>query len=152
MLRSSTLWQTQRGLIFYTLIGASGVALDFVLFLVLHNAADMHEVLATVISTTAGITNNFLLNAFLNFRTKDALLQRFVRFYAVGLLGLAMVAAILFVFSTVLGADPNIVKGLSLPLVLALQYTLNARWTFGERTPSGASPSVREAFGESRSP
>ena len=126
----SSIWRTQRGLLLYTVIGASGVALDFVLFVVLHNAADMHEVLATVISTTAGITNNFLLNAFLNFRRKDALLRRFVRFYAVGALGLAMVAALLFVFSTLLGADANIVKALSLPLVLLLQYTLNARWSF----------------------
>jgi putative flippase GtrA len=127
------LWEQHRTFVLYTVIGASGVALDLLLFLVLHNAFDVHEIVATAISTTAGITNNFILNAFFNFRRSDGLAGRFVRFYAVGLLGLAMVAALLFVFSTVLGVDPNIVKVLSLPLVLVLQYTLNARWSFGVR-------------------
>ncbi len=128
-----SLWRAQRNLLLYAAIGASGVALDLVLFLLLHNSAGMHELAANAISTTAGITNNFLLNAFFNFRRSDDLAGRFVRFYAVGLLGLAMVAVILLVFATWLGADANIVKALSLPLVLALQYTLNARWSFGDR-------------------
>ena len=127
------LWELHRTFILYALIGASGVTLDLVLFLVLHNALGMHEIAANAISVTAGITNNFVLNAFFNFRRSDDLGSRFVRFYAVGILGLLMVALLLLVFSTWLGVDPNIVKVVSLPLVLVLQYTLNARWSFGVR-------------------
>ena len=127
------LWELHRTFILYALIGVSGVTLDLVLFLVLHNALGMHEIAANAISVTAGITNNFVLNAFFNFRRSDDLATRFVRFYAVGILGLVMVAALLLVFTTWLGVDANIVKVLSLPLVLALQYTLNARWSFGVR-------------------
>jgi putative flippase GtrA len=127
---ASELWQRYRNFVLYQLIGVSGVLLDLVLFLVLYNVVGMHEQLATVISTSAGITNNFLLNSFLNFRKRDGLLHRFVRFYTVGLLGIGLVALLLVVFHTWLGIDANIVKVVSMPIVAVLQFSLNKRWSF----------------------
>lgn len=119
-----------RTFLLYAVIGCSGVTLDLVLFLLLYNGVGLHEQVSTAISTTAGITNNFLLNAVLNFRKRDDLLTRFVRFYTVGLMGVGLVAGLLFVFSTLLGVDPNLVKVASLPVVVALQYALNKKWSF----------------------
>ncbi len=101
------------------------------MFLVLYNVFGMHEQLATAISTTLGIVNNFLLNSFFNFRVQDGMLRRFLRFYAVGIMGIGITAALLAIFSTWLGADPNIVKMVALPVVVAFQFTTNRKWSFG---------------------
>lgn len=129
--RVDELWQRYRSFVLYQLIGVTGVLLDLVLFLVLYNVVGMHEQIATAISTSAGITNNFLLNSFLNFRKRDGMLRRFARFYSVGLLGIALVAALLLVFHTWLGVDANIVKVASMPVVAVVQFFLNKRWSFG---------------------
>ena len=124
------LWQRYRTFVVYQLIGVSGVLLDLVLFLVLYNVVGMDAQLATVISTSAGIVNNFLLNSFLNFRMRDGMLRRFVRFYSVGLLGIGLVALLLLVFDSWLGVDANIVKIASMPVVAIFQFFLNKKWSF----------------------
>ncbi|MGI8309376.1 MULTISPECIES: GtrA family protein [Saccharopolyspora] len=120
-----------RSLLRYALIGASGVLLDYLLFLLLFNAVGLHEQLANAISTTAGITNNFVLNTLFNFRKRDRILVRFLRFYAVGVAGIAWAFVLLQVFSGWLGIDPNLVKAGSLPVVLIFQYSINKKWSFG---------------------
>ncbi|MFI0465069.1 MULTISPECIES: GtrA family protein [Saccharopolyspora] len=120
-----------RSLLLYAVIGASGVLLDYLLFLLLFNAAGLHEQLANAISTTAGITNNFVLNTLFNFRKRDRIAVRFLRFYAVGVAGIALTFVLLQVFSGWLGIDPNLVKAGSLPVVLIFQYTINKKWSFG---------------------
>jgi len=124
------LWRRHRSFVLYQLIGASGALLDLLLFLALYNAAGVHEQVATAISTSVGIANNFLLNSYLNFRKRDGMLRRFVRFYTVGLLGLALVAVLLLVFHSWLGVDANIVKVVSMPIVAVLQFLVNKRWSF----------------------
>ncbi|MCI2418677.1 GtrA family protein [Saccharopolyspora sp. K220] len=120
-----------RSLLRYAVIGASGVLLDYLLFLLLFNVFGLHPQLANAISTTAGITNNFVLNALFNFRKRDRVVVRFLRFYAVGLAGIALTFLLLQVFSGWLGMDPNLVKAGSLPVVLIFQYTINKKWSFG---------------------
>ena len=127
---ATELWRRHRSFVLYQLIGASGALLDLLLFLALYNAAGVHEQVATAISTSVGIANNFLLNSYLNFRKRDGMLRRFVRFYTVGLLGLALVAVLLLVFHSWLGVDANIVKVVSMPIVAVLQFLVNKRWSF----------------------
>ncbi len=124
------LWTRYRSFVLYQLIGVSGVVLDLVLFLVLYNVVGLHEQVATAISTSAGITNNFLLNSFFNFRKRDGMLRRFARFYTVGLLGIGLVAVLLLVFHSWLGIDANVVKIASMPVVAVFQFFLNKRWSF----------------------
>lgn len=119
-----------RQLIRYTLVGGSGVVLDLVTFFLLYNWLGLHEQVANAISTSLGITNNFVLNALFTFERRDRLVVRFLRFYAVGLTGIALTYVLFRIFSDWLGVDPNIVKAGSLPLVLALQFVLNRKWSF----------------------
>lgn len=128
---SVVLWAKYRTLVLYAVIGGSGVLLDMVLFFVLFNVADLDHQVSNVISTTVGITNNFIWNSLINFRKSDRLLVRFGRFYLVGISGLLLTALLLWFFSTVLGLDANVVKVGSLPVVVVLQYWLNKRWSFG---------------------
>lgn len=119
-----------RQLITYALVGGSGVLLDLGAFLLLYNVAGLHEQVANVLSTSLGITNNFVLNALFTFGKRDRLLRRYLRFYAVGLTGIALTFVLLAVFSRGLGIDPNLVKAGSLPLVLVFQFALNRKWSF----------------------
>ncbi|MER5194924.1 GtrA family protein [Streptomyces sp. NPDC002755] len=119
-----------RQLITYALVGGSGVLLDLGAFLLLYNVAGLHEQVANVLSTSLGITNNFVLNALFTFGKRDRLLLRYLRFYAVGLTGIALTFVLLAVFSRGLGVDPNLVKAGSLPLVLVFQFALNRKWSF----------------------
>ena len=123
--------RTERGsLVRYAAIGVLGVCLDYGLFVILFTAVGLHPQIANALSTSAGITNNFALNALFNFRRRDRLLVRFARFYAVGLSGIALTFVLLAVFATWLGLPANLVKAASLPLVLVLQYTINRKWSF----------------------
>lgn len=119
-----------REFLLYAVIGVSGVVLDLVTFLFLYNVVGISEFAATFVSTTLGIANNFLLNVQFNFRTKDRLLGRFLRFYAVGGAGILLTMGMFALFSDALGIHPNVVKVLSLPAVLVFQYLLNKKWTF----------------------
>lgn len=119
-----------RQLVLYTLIGAGGVVLDFLLFLFLFHVAGLHEQIASAIGITAAIVESFTLNTLFNFRKTDRLLGRFARFYAVGTGGIALTFVLLAVFAGPLGLDPTVVKACSLPLVLVFQYSLNRRWSF----------------------
>ncbi|MHC3468204.1 GtrA family protein [Streptomyces sp. 7R007] len=122
--------RTLRQLVRYTLIGGSGVAIDMVVFLLLHNVAGMDEQVANWISTTLGIANNFVLNALFTFERRDRIVVRFLRFYAVGLTGIGLTDLLFLAFTDGLGIDANLVKAGSLPLVLALQFVLNRKWSF----------------------
>ncbi|MBQ6644161.1 MAG: GtrA family protein [Saccharopolyspora sp.] len=120
-----------RALVLYGIIGVCGVTLDYLLFLLLFNVAGMHEQVANAISTSVGIANNFVFNAWLNFRTRDRLLRRFARFYSVGLAGMALTFLLLQLGSGAFGWNPNLVKAAAIPLVVGLQYLINKRWSFG---------------------
>lgn len=122
--------RTSRQFLLYTLIGVSSVLLDLAVFFVLFNAVHVDKFAATAVSTTAGITNSFVWNARYNFQVTDRLAARFVRFYAVGLAGLALTAALFAVFVDVFGFDANVVKVASLAPVLVVQFTANKRWSF----------------------
>ncbi len=104
--------------------------LDLAVFFVLFNAVHVDKFAATAVSTTAGITNNFVFNVRYNFRVTDRLSVRFARFYLVGLAGLGLTAALFAIFVDGLGWDANLVKVLSLAPVLVTQYALNKRWSF----------------------
>lgn len=115
----------------YAAIGASGAALDFVVYALLATYAGWPPVLSTATGVSLGIVNNFFLNAWFNFRVRDHLLRRFGAFYVVGLVGVVLSMAIVGVATWALHLGPIAAKLLSiLPVVLA-QFLVNRRWAFG---------------------
>jgi putative flippase GtrA len=117
----------------YAAIGPTGVALDTGLFAALV-AVGVAPLVATSLSTPAGICNNYVLNARYNFGTR----LNFVhgrRFLIVGLLGLAVAAASLQLLIAA-GFSPIRAKLVSLPAVLVSQFLANKLWSF--RPPSSA--------------
>lgn len=116
--------------IVYSIIGVSGVALDMALFVLLSGPVGLNHQVANIISTSVGITNNFLWNTFTNFKTTDRLLRRYVSFYLVGMVGLALTAVILYLLVDLMAFDKNLVKAASIVLVVIVQYSLNKRVSF----------------------
>lgn len=128
--------QQRRTLLLYGLIGLSGATLDVIIFALLVHLGHMNPVIATIISTSGGIANNFVLNALFNFRKRDHLLWRFVSFYTVGAAGLIASALMLLIASDIFSADPTWVKLLSIPPIVLGQYLLNKHVSFSDRIPT----------------
>src|SRR5688572_241577 len=101
-----SLIKNNRNFIQYVIIGLSGVVLDFVSFIILHKVLGWDPIVANVVSTSLGITNNFTLNALYNFKKRDNLLARFLLFYSVGIAGLLLSTVILRVLHDSIGLDP----------------------------------------------
>ena len=64
-------YQKNKRFIVYCLIGFTGVSLDFFIFYLLNNQLGIYYQYANVISVSLGIANNFVLNAFFNFKMLD---------------------------------------------------------------------------------
>lgn len=126
------LWRSVNGrgsVGWYGVIGVTGVAIDFIIFALLIRAG-MLPAIATIVSTLAGITNNYTWNSLLNFHLKISG-KRGAKFLTVGLIGLATTAGLLQVLIT-LGAGPITAKWVSIPVVVGGQFLANKFWTFRE--------------------
>ena len=117
-------------LIKYCIIGCSGALLDFVLYTLLCSYTDIHYQYINIISTSAGIINNFFLNACLNFKVRDHLFRRFLIFYAVGCTGIVLTALLLFILVEKLQFNAVLSKALTIFVVTAVQFILNKCITF----------------------
>lgn len=126
-------WRGSRQLILYGMIGCSGAGLDFVVFWLLTGRAGVHYQLANLVSVTFGITNNFFLNAFFNFRTTDRMLSRSLCFFGVGMFGWLMSATLLWAFVERCRMSDPVAKLATIFLVTAVQFVLNKTVTFRRR-------------------
>ena len=118
----------------YLVIGASAAIIDVALFAAGHRILALGEVAANVVSVHVAIAWSFAINARLNFRVRSSLGKRFLLFYSVALLGLAVSTAILYWLSVERQFHPDLVKVASMPLILCLQYALNRAVTFSGGT------------------
>ena len=80
----------------YCLVGTSGVVIDYSVFFVLSYFFKYHYLVANIFGVFCGMTTNFFLNAFFTFRVTSKLFYRFLCFFSVGILGLLLSMALLF--------------------------------------------------------
>ncbi len=121
-----------RQFLLYSIIGLSGITIDIVVFLLLRSILSLDPVIATIVSTSCGITNNFFLNRRYNFKRSDHTLGRFFSFYTVGLIGILASVISLVVFSDLFGINATIVKLCSMPVIVIGQYALNKFISFSD--------------------
>lgn len=114
----------------YGFIGVSGATLDFLIFTLLTRVFTVNYLIANIFSVSIGIINNFILNAFLNFKVKDKLLKRFFKFYSIGLLGLGISSGLLFLMVSFFGVDELVSKFSTIVVVTIVQYSLNKKISF----------------------
>lgn len=116
-------------LIVYGVIGLSGATLDFLGYLFLYKSLGVPPPIASFLSVTLGITNNFILNSRFNFKVSDNLLKRFMSFYTIGLFG-AILSAVLIAGLQYLDVNPTLAKVLTIPPIVLSQYFLNKKISF----------------------
>lgn len=120
----------RRNFIIYAIIGISGATLDYLTFVAMMKWLPLHYLLINAISTSLGITNNFFLNAHFNFGVRDLMLRRFISFYSVGLIGMAVASGLLLVMVDLMDFIPEISKLVVIFVIVVLQYNLNKRISF----------------------
>ena len=92
------LYYKYRNFILYGIIGGFCATLDFVIYSGLCYV-NMNHLWANIISTHCGIFCSFLLNRSYNFKVKDKTGLRFLSFYIIGLIGLALSEGLLEIAS-----------------------------------------------------
>lgn len=132
---SVNLAKKHRNLILYGFIGLSGVAIDFIIFTILIKFG-VPAVIASVISVSAGIVNNFIWNSHYNFKRTDHIWWRFISFYAVGATGVVLSAIAIIVLHDIIGMDSLIAKLISVPFIVAFQYMFNKKSSLAENYKS----------------
>ena len=119
-----------RELVMYCIIGCTGAGLDFALYTALTDGVGFHYQLANFSSVSFGIINNFLLNYFFNFRTKDRMFIRLVSFYVVGMAGWTLSAICLWLFIEQFAMSAIVAKLGTIAFVTVVQFCLNKFITF----------------------
>lgn len=125
-----TLYARFRNLILYGLIGGFCAALDFGIYTLLCHFQLMPYLWANVISIHVGIFCSFFLNRSLNFKVKDKAPLRFLSFYIVGLIGLAISEGILYLMVDLAQWNELLSKLISVVIVALVQFCLNKFITF----------------------
>lgn len=113
----------------YCLIGLLGVTIDFFIFWVLYRKFNIYYQFANIISVSCGLTNNYFLNAFLNFKVTEKLLVRYFKFFSIGLIGLSIGSFFLYL-ATFFHFPILWAKGFIIVFLALLQFSLNKLITF----------------------
>lgn len=115
--------------ILYGIIGAFSAFMDSLVFIIL-SKININMYVANFISVNVGIGISFFLNTYINFKMVDNLKQRFIKFFSVGYIGLAISTILLYIGSQLLSLNEIMVKIASIIIVAAIQFILNKLITY----------------------
>jgi len=124
---------THKKLLVYFSTGVSAAVLDVLVYIWLYTVVQFPAYIATSISVALAVVYAFTINAFLNFKTSDVLIRRFLSYALISGAGLALSAVVLVLLVDMAGFNGLVIKLLTLPAVFFLQYTLNRHYSFNER-------------------
>jgi putative flippase GtrA len=116
--------------VLYAIIGAFCASLDFSIFTILIYYLSINYLIANIISVNLGILTSFTLNRQFNFKVKNRPLKRFAVFYTVGLLGLFIGSAFLWLSVEVFNVKVLVSKIIVIMIITVIQFSLNKLITF----------------------
>lgn len=119
-------------LIRYGLIGVTGASLDFLAYAALVTWTSIQPGVASVLSVSLGIVNNFLLNYFFNFAVRDKFWLRLGAFFAVGALGI-VISYVVIEWLVALDVNPLWAKVFSIPPIVVIQFVINKYVSFNPK-------------------
>jgi dolichyl-phosphate beta-glucosyltransferase len=117
----------------YVLIGIMGLLWDMGTFYILNTLLLVNIYIANLLSMTIGFTHNFLWNTFINFRQRNDLLKKYLKFASIAIGGIVVSTLIIHILYTIIGFSENISKIISLVVVVVGQFYLNAKFTFAQK-------------------
>lgn len=115
------------------MVGVVGLFVDMGLFYVFHEGMHLNYILSNVMSSSLAVVNNFILNSIFTFKVKDKLLYRFISFFSIALVGMAVSSGMLAVMIDGLHMNSMIAKAIAVFFVAMIQYYVNKKLTFSER-------------------
>lgn len=115
------------------MVGVVGLFVDMGLFYVFHEEMHINYILSNVMSSSLAVVNNFILNSVFTFKVRDKLLYRFISFFSIALVGMAVSSGLLAVMIDGLHMNSMIAKGIAVFFVAMIQYYVNKKLTFSER-------------------
>lgn len=116
-------------IIVYAIIGGISAGLDSILFAVI-SMIGVNLYIANFISVNIGIITSFILNTRFNFKIKDNIQKRLIRFLTIGYVGMSISTVILYIGKELWGIDAILVKLISVVVVAILQFILNKLITY----------------------
>ena len=141
----TALFHKFRHLILYGIIGSCTATLDFLIFTALTHFFSSHYIISNGISCTIGILCSFFLNRKYNFKVTDHTLRRMVIFFSIGLFGLLLSNAILYVTIDKWHWNKLTAKLASIVIVVLIQFVLNKYISFRQTHPdNSSSPDISE--------
>jgi len=117
-------------------IGASGAALDFLVYSLLLKTVTLNYQAASAAGCASSTVVSFFLNARFNFKMRDRWALRLFSFCVVALLGFAASAGTLYRLVARFEFDKYLSKLAALAVVVALQYNLNRLISFRKSPPA----------------
>jgi putative flippase GtrA len=136
-MKSLKLLMGHGGLIPYIFIGGIALLVELGSFFALAKF-DSPVVFGNFAAMTLGMFTSFGLNCRYNFKVNDRLMARFASFAAVTALSYILSTLLLVALIDGVGFAAFAAKVVTLPVVLAVQFTLNRRLTFASRATAEA--------------
>jgi len=124
------LFLSNKQLIKYGIIGCVCVLIDFLVYSFLTQIMKMPYLYANVISVHCGIFASFFLNRHFTFKVKNKTMLRFVSFYVIGLIGLAISSGLLILLVEKMGLNELVSKAFTVIAVALIQFVLNKYISF----------------------
>jgi dolichol-phosphate mannosyltransferase len=125
-------WQraTWRTLTRFTVVGASGVAVNMLALYVLYQRAHVPLVVASALAVELAIASNFFWNNRWTFQQTGHSLARFAVFNAVSLVGLLVTAATVWLLVQLAGVNYLVANLTGIGLAAACNFVANVQWTW----------------------
>ncbi|NLL02510.1 MAG: GtrA family protein [Mollicutes bacterium] len=115
----------------YGIIGLTCAGIDTLSFIGLRNIS-VPLFIANFIGINIGITCSFLLNAHFNFKVKDNMGKRALKFFVVGYIGLLISMLVFYIGVNKLQYNEITVKLFSVIFIAIIQFCLNKLFTFNK--------------------
>lgn len=128
-MKITELWNKYRNFVLYCVIGVVNTGVDFGVFSFLRFLG-LHYLIANIISYHCGIICSFFLNRYYNFKIKDKPMRRFLSFYAISLVAVAVSEGLLYLFVNVMSMNDLVAKLISMVIIAIGQFMFVKRFTF----------------------
>jgi putative flippase GtrA len=116
----------------FGLVGATGYAINLVVFALLTQALDVHHIAAAIGAFCVAVSNNFIWNRQWTFRARDGHPGfQAARFFAVSVVGLGFNLIVLELLISSIGLAEVPSQAIAVALSMPVNFVGNKLWTFG---------------------
>jgi putative flippase GtrA len=123
--------KTARMMIFYFVLGGFAFSVDYLLLYILTDVFLIHYLVSAAISFSIGVTINYTLNRELNFRSKNKrLINQFIVFLSVSLIGLSLNEILLYYFVESLHLHYLLAKPFVVLMIFPISFFLHKSISF----------------------